>query len=55
MGASYDPENVKKYMMDNVDTSKMKENLRYLTSFDKLAGTEGDFVILSYYHACLNI
>ncbi|KAF3938003.1 hypothetical protein ABW19_dt0208066 [Dactylella cylindrospora] len=47
-GHQYDPDSVKRYLIDNVDPENIKHMLKYLSSFDHLAGTEGDYQMAQY-------
>ncbi|KAI9775404.1 MAG: hypothetical protein M1835_005847 [Candelina submexicana] len=44
VGQMYDPESVKAYVQGHVNEDKIKSYLEYLTSYDKVAGTEGSYV-----------
>ncbi|KAI9714090.1 MAG: hypothetical protein M1812_006537 [Candelaria pacifica] len=43
-GRMYDPESVKAYVQGHVDENQIRSYLEYLTSYDKVAGTEGSYV-----------
>ncbi len=43
-GRLFDPESVKAYVQGHVDGDKIESYLEYLTSYDKVAGTEGSYV-----------
>ncbi|KAF3924636.1 hypothetical protein AA313_de0203476 [Arthrobotrys entomopaga] len=47
-GHQYDPDSVKRYLIDNIDHNNIKHMLKYLSSFDHLAGTEGDYQLAMY-------
>ncbi|EWC46229.1 hypothetical protein DRE_04607 [Drechslerella stenobrocha 248] len=47
-GHQYDPDSVKRYLIDNIDPDNIKHMLKYLSSFDHLAGTEGDYQMAQY-------
>ena len=42
-GTSYNPESVRQYVQGNVDENRIKDYLRYVTSYDHVAGTEGSY------------
>lgn len=44
----FDPKSVRTFANKNVDKEKIKHWLEYLTSFDHLAGTQGDYVLAKY-------
>ena len=44
----YDPETVKAYVLEHIELPRIRHNLQYLSSFDHVAGTEGDFVLAQY-------
>ncbi|KAK6340877.1 hypothetical protein TWF696_009192 [Orbilia brochopaga] len=44
----YDPDSVKRYLIDNIDPDNIKHTLKYLSSFDHLAGTEGDYQLAQF-------
>lgn len=44
----FDAEAIRDYMRDNINETNIREHLRYITSFDHMAGTKGDFVLAEY-------
>lgn len=44
----YAPENVRRYAEQNIDRGKIRHWLEYVSSFDHMAGTEGDLVLAKY-------
>lgn len=42
-GTQYNPESVRQFVQGNVDENRIKEYLRYITSYDHVAGTEGSY------------
>lgn len=48
MGAHYDPEAVQAFVKDSVKPERIKEYLRHITSYDHVAGTEGDYYLASW-------
>ena len=45
MGMHFDPESVRSYVQDHLDVQNIEEALRHITSFDHVAGTEGDLYL----------
>jgi hypothetical protein len=45
MGMHFDPESVRTYVQDHLDVQNIEEALRHITSFDHVAGTEGDLYL----------
>ena len=45
MGHMYDPESVRIFVQNHVNESYISKNLAYLTDFDHVAGTEGNFFL----------
>ena len=45
MGMHFDPESVRTYVQDHLDVKNIEEALRHITSFDHVAGTEGDLYL----------
>jgi hypothetical protein len=45
MGMHFDPESVRSYVQDHLDVQNIEESLRHITSFDHVAGTEGDLYL----------
>lgn len=41
----FDPEQIRGWFLDQVDPLIIRDNLKHLTAYDHLAGTEGDFVL----------
>ncbi|KAF4550881.1 Transferrin receptor-like dimerization domain-containing protein 1 [Elsinoe fawcettii] len=50
MGQHYDPESVRHRVQEEVDKGRIAEYLRYITSFDHVAGTEGDWFLAQWVH-----
>ncbi|SMR45592.1 unnamed protein product [Zymoseptoria tritici ST99CH_1E4] len=48
LGARFDPESVRMYVQDNVDTGRIEEYLTHISSFDHSAGTEGDLYMAEW-------
>ena len=44
-GTQYNPESVRQFVQGNIDENRIKENLKYITSYDHVAGTEGNFML----------
>ncbi|PVH93006.1 Zn-dependent exopeptidase [Periconia macrospinosa] len=44
-GAPWDPETVRHLALGNVDTGRINENLKYITSYDHVAGTKGSYAL----------
>jgi hypothetical protein len=44
----FDPESVRSYAERGIEKEKIKHWLEYLSSFDHMAGTEGDYVLAKY-------
>ncbi|KAL9096706.1 MAG: hypothetical protein Q9165_001194 [Trypethelium subeluteriae] len=44
-GTQYNPESVRQFVQGNVDENRIRENLRYITSYDHVAGTEGSYTL----------
>jgi N-acetylated-alpha-linked acidic dipeptidase len=44
-GAQFNPEWVRQTALQNVENWRMQEDLRYITSYDHVAGTEGSYVL----------
>jgi len=44
-GASFNPEWVRQTALQNVENWRMQEDLRYITSYDRVAGTEGSYAL----------
>ena len=45
MGMHFDPESVRSYVQDHLDVQNIEQALRHITSFDHVAGTEGDLYL----------
>lgn len=45
MGMHFDPESVRTYVQDHLDVQNIEAALRHITSFDHVAGTEGDLYL----------
>lgn len=48
LGQPFNPEWVRSFAQDNVDSAAIQDNLRYITSYDHVAGTEGSFVLAKW-------
>lgn len=48
LGQPFNPEWVRGFAQKNVDGERMKEYLRHVTSFDHVAGSEGDFYLAQW-------
>lgn len=48
MSQHYDPESVRARVQAEVDPSRIRDNLQYITSFDHVAGTEGDLFLAEW-------
>ena len=46
----FDPESVRIYVQNQVNSERMREQLQKITQNDHLAGTEGDYVLAKYVH-----
>lgn len=44
----YDPETVRIYVQESVDARSIRKYLEHITSYDHLAGTEGDYVLAEW-------
>lgn len=44
----FDPESVRRYAEQGIDRGKIRHWLEYVSSFDHMAGTEGDLVLAKY-------
>ncbi|TKA28441.1 hypothetical protein B0A50_03908 [Salinomyces thailandicus] len=47
-GAHFDPESVRTFVQDNVDSNIIEGYLAHITSFDHVAGTEGDLYLAKW-------
>jgi hypothetical protein len=47
-GQMYDPESVRVFAQSHISEHKIREYLEYVTKFDHLAGTEGDYVLATW-------
>lgn len=47
-GAQYDPESVRAYVQDHIDAAAIEGYLQHITSFDHVAGTEGDLYLAKW-------
>ena len=45
IGLQYDQESIKSFVQGHVNESYIRQNSKYITSFDHIAGTEGNFVL----------
>ena len=48
LGNPFNPEWVRHTAQDNVEAGEIRENLRYITSYDHVAGTEGSFYLAQW-------
>ena len=46
MGLHYDPESVRVFAQENVSPDRIRAYLEHITSYDHVAGTEGDYSVL---------
>jgi hypothetical protein len=47
-GVHFDPESVRAFIQENIDASNMEAFLSHITSFDHVAGTEGDLYMAKW-------
>jgi hypothetical protein len=47
-GQMFDPESVRMYVQDQVDPEEMRGYLEHITSYDHMAGTEGDYALAKF-------
>lgn len=47
-GFGFNPEWVRQFAMQNVETPRIQDNLKYVTSYDHVAGTEGSYILGKY-------
>ena len=47
-GFGFNPEWVRQFAMQNVETGRIQTNLQYVTSYDHVAGTEGSYMLGRY-------
>ncbi|KAJ4304950.1 hypothetical protein N0V90_000478 [Kalmusia sp. IMI 367209] len=47
-GAPFNPEWVRQFALQNVETWRIQDNLKYVTSYDHVAGTEGSYMLGQY-------
>ena len=45
---NFNPEWVRHFAQDNVDSAMIQDNLRYITSYDHVAGTQGSFYLAQW-------
>ncbi|KAK4954752.1 hypothetical protein LTR66_013511, partial [Elasticomyces elasticus] len=45
IGQQYDPESVRTYVQGHVDANRIRDYLKYITSYDHVAGSEGDLFL----------
>ena len=45
ISAFLEAENIREYVLDHINTTLIRQNLHYITSFDHLAGTEGNYIL----------
>lgn len=48
IGRTYDPERVRIFVQSNVEADNIRDYLQHITSYDHVAGTEGDFYLASW-------
>ena len=48
MAHMYDPESVRQFVQNHVNASYISQNLAYLTEFDHIAGTQGNFFLAEW-------
>ncbi|KAF7197603.1 putative glutamate carboxypeptidase [Pseudocercospora fuligena] len=48
MGTRFDPEQVRQYVQDHVDPARIEAYLAHITSYDHVAGTEGDLFLAEW-------
>ena len=48
IGAHFDPESVRQFVQENVDPNNIKAYLEHITSYDHVAGTEGDLYLAKW-------
>jgi hypothetical protein len=48
MGAHFDPESVRSFVQENIDGGNIARDLLHITSFDHVAGTEGDLYLAKW-------
>ncbi|KAI5788418.1 hypothetical protein EDC01DRAFT_165035 [Geopyxis carbonaria] len=48
VGSEFDPSSVREFAQKNIDKDRIAHWMEYLSSFDHVAGTEGDFVLANY-------
>lgn len=53
IGAHFDPESVRQFVQENVNADKIQENLKHITSYDHVAGTEGDVYLAKWIEGLL--
>lgn len=53
-GQIYDPESVRMFVQDHIDETNIRRNSQYLTSFDHMAGTEGNYALAKWVEATFN-
>ncbi|KAI0009978.1 Zn-dependent exopeptidase [Xylariaceae sp. FL0662B] len=44
-GQMFDPEAVRQYLQNSIDSERMRETLRHFTNYAHIAGTEGDYAL----------
>ena len=45
ISAFLEAENIRQYVQDHINTTLIRQNLRYITSFDHIAGTKGNYIL----------
>lgn len=53
-GQIFDPESVKNFVQNHIDETRIRDFLEHLTSFDHMAGTEGNFVLARWMEDLFN-
>ena len=48
IGAHFDPESVRQFVQENIDPANIKAYLEHITSYDHVAGTEGDLYLAKW-------
>jgi hypothetical protein len=48
IGRNFDPESVRQFVQENVNPTNIQEFLRHITSYDHVAGTEGDLYLAKW-------
>lgn len=48
IGSHFDPESVRQFVQENINAQMIEGHLQHITSFDHVAGTEGDFYLAKW-------